>query len=96
MDSETAIIEVKSVTGNTKSANTILKNKSIYGINRCFKLSANNIGVADKKYNTILYGVSVEITKVMWQGIFIDVKVAQKIICNFVQLFCPFLASVFA
>ncbi len=55
MDSETAIIEVKAVTGNTKSANTILKNKSIYGINRCFKLSANNIGVADKKITIPYY-----------------------------------------
>lgn len=41
---EIALIEVKATTGNTKSANTVLKNPQ-YDVNVCYKLSENNIGV---------------------------------------------------
>ncbi len=41
---ETAIIEVKAVSGNTKSAKTVLNNKEKYNVNLCIKLSENNVG----------------------------------------------------
>ncbi len=37
----------KATTGNTKSAKTVLKN-SQYDVNVCYKLSENNIGIAEK------------------------------------------------
>lgn len=45
---EIALIEVKATTGNTKSANTVLKNPQ-YDVNVCYKLSENNIGVSGNK-----------------------------------------------
>ncbi|MBO6148306.1 MAG: hypothetical protein J6O55_03085 [Lachnospiraceae bacterium] len=44
IDASVVLIEVKAKSGNAKSANTILKNKEQYGVSRCIKLSANNIG----------------------------------------------------
>ena len=41
---EAAIIEVKAVGGNTKSAKTVLNNKEKYNVNLCIKLSENNVG----------------------------------------------------
>ena len=52
---EITLVEVKSSTGNTKSANTILKNKSQYGVNSCIKLSANNIGFENEKLTIPYY-----------------------------------------
>ena len=40
IDAKAALVEVKATTGNTKSANTILKNKSQYGVDRCSELPA--------------------------------------------------------
>ena len=40
IDTKAALVEVKATTGNTKSANTILKNKSQYGVDRCSELPA--------------------------------------------------------
>ena len=44
---ELAIIEVKATTGRSKSAKTVLSNDN-YDAKVCYKLSENNIGVADK------------------------------------------------
>ena len=44
------LVEVKATNGNAKSANTVLKNKDQYGVNRCIKLSANNVETV------VLYG----------------------------------------
>jgi predicted AAA+ superfamily ATPase len=44
---ELAIIEVKATTGRSKSAKTVLSNDN-YAAKVCYKLSENNIGVADK------------------------------------------------
>ena len=38
------LIEVKSTTGNIKSAKTILKNKNIYHVNSAIKLGKYNVG----------------------------------------------------
>lgn len=46
VNNDISLIEVKATTGNTKSAKTVLKN-SQYDVNVCYKLSENNIGVAD-------------------------------------------------
>lgn len=51
---EISLVEVKATTGNTKSANTILKNAQ-YEVNICYKLSENNIGVADNKITIPYY-----------------------------------------
>lgn len=51
---EIALIEVKATTGNTKSANTVLKNPQ-YDVNVCYKLSENNIGVYEKKITIPYY-----------------------------------------
>lgn len=48
-EDELSLVEVKATTGNTKSANTILKNKEQYHVNRCIKLSENNIGQEGEK-----------------------------------------------
>ncbi|MBO4629387.1 MAG: DUF4143 domain-containing protein, partial [Treponema sp.] len=51
---EISLIEVKATTGNTKSANTVLKNPQ-YDVEICYKLSENNIGVVDKKITIPYY-----------------------------------------
>ena len=51
---EISLIEVKSTTGNTKSANTVLKNPQ-YDVNLCYKLSENNVGVAENKITIPYY-----------------------------------------
>ena len=51
---EISLVEVKSTTGNTKSANTILKNPQ-YDVNVCYKLSENNVGVVDNKITIPYY-----------------------------------------
>ena len=57
IEAEAALVEVKATTGNTKSANTILKNKSQYGVNRCIKLSENNVGEEKEKLTIPYYMV---------------------------------------
>ena len=54
---EISLIEVKATTGNTKSANTVLKNPQ-YDVDICYKLSENNIGVVDNRI-TIPYYMSI-------------------------------------
>ncbi|MBR2272925.1 MAG: DUF4143 domain-containing protein [Fibrobacter sp.] len=44
---ETALIEVKATSGQTKSAKTVLQNEN-YEVNACYKLSENNVGVVGK------------------------------------------------
>ncbi|MBQ5876847.1 MAG: ATP-binding protein [Treponema sp.] len=51
---EISLIEVKSTTGNTKSANTVLKN-SQYDVNVCYKLSENNVGVVANRITIPYY-----------------------------------------
>ena len=46
VNNDISLIEVKATTGNTKSAKTVLKN-SQYDVNVCYKLSENNIGMAE-------------------------------------------------
>lgn len=52
--SEIALVEVKSTTGNTKSANTVLKNPK-YEAKICYKLSENNIGVTGNRITVPYY-----------------------------------------
>ena len=51
---ETALIEVKATTGNTKSSDTVLKNPQ-YEVDVCYKLSENNVGVAGRKITLPYY-----------------------------------------
>ena len=51
---EISLIEVKATTGNTKSANTVLKN-SQYDVNVCYKLSENNVGVVENRITIPYY-----------------------------------------
>ena len=44
---ETTLIEVKAVTGNTKSSRTILKNYNTYNVKNCIKFGEYNIGNTD-------------------------------------------------
>ncbi len=55
IENEITLIEVKAVTGNAKSANTILKNREQYGVSRCIKLSANNVGSEEGKLTLPYY-----------------------------------------
>ena len=57
IDANPTLIEVKATTGNTKSANTILKNKSQYGVDHCVKLSENNVGEEAEKLTIPYYMV---------------------------------------
>ena len=54
-EDEISLVEVKATTGNTKSANTILKNKEQYHVNHCIKLSENNIGMVGEKLTIPYY-----------------------------------------
>ena len=49
------IVEVKARNGNTKSANTVLKNKDRYGVNLCIKFGESNIGFEDEKLTVPSY-----------------------------------------
>ena len=46
---EVTLVEVKSTTGNTKSANTILENYKLYKVKNCIKLGEYNIGESTGK-----------------------------------------------
>lgn len=52
---ECVLVEVKSTTGNTKSAKTILAHPEKYHVYRCIKLGDYNIGVQDKITTMPLY-----------------------------------------
>ena len=54
IDGVTAIVEVKATNGNTKSADTVLKNPQ-YEVKTCYKLSKNNIGVSGSKITIPYY-----------------------------------------
>lgn len=49
------LIEVKATNGNTKSANTILKNQELYGVKLCIKLGESNIGLENNKLTVPSY-----------------------------------------
>ena len=55
-----SLVEVKATTGNTKTANTVLKNPQ-YDVDVCYKLSENNVGVVDNRI-TISYYMSMFLT----------------------------------
>lgn len=57
VDLEVSLVEVKAQTGNAKSAKTILKNKDQYGVSKCIKLSANNVGEEGEKLTFPYYMV---------------------------------------
>lgn len=54
-EDEPVLVEVKATTGNTKSANTVLKNKDQYGVSFCIKLGDNNIGLEGNKLSVPSY-----------------------------------------
>ena len=54
VDGKIALVEVKATTGNTKSADSILKNPK-YDVDICYKLSENNLGVNGKKVTVPYY-----------------------------------------
>ena len=43
-DGKPTLVEVKATSGNTKSANTVLKHYEQYGVDFCIKLGDSNIG----------------------------------------------------
>jgi len=57
IDAEVTLVEAKATNGNAKSANTVLKNKDRYGVNRCIKLSSNNVGQVGEKLTLPYYMV---------------------------------------
>ena len=52
---EVTLVEVKSTTGNTKSANTILENYKLYKVKNCIKLGEYNIGESTGKLTIPYY-----------------------------------------
>lgn len=54
-ESNAVIVEVKATNGNTKSANTILKNKEQYGVDLCIKFGESNIGFDGNKLTVPSY-----------------------------------------
>ena len=52
---EAVLIEVKSKNGNTKSSNTILKNKDQYNVNLCIKFGDCNVGFEGEKLSLPYY-----------------------------------------
>lgn len=54
-DGQPVLVEVKASNGNTKSANTVLKNKSQYGVDFCIKLGDGNIGLEGEKLTVPSY-----------------------------------------
>jgi len=49
------LVEVKAKNGNTKSANTVLKNKTLYGVNLCIKFGDCNVGLKGEKLSLPYY-----------------------------------------
>lgn len=54
-ENKSTLIEVKATNGNTKSANYILNNYNIYFVEKCIKISQNNIGYIDNKLSIPYY-----------------------------------------
>lgn len=54
-ENQATLIEVKAKNGNTKSANTILKNKDQYGVNFCIKFGECNVGLDGEKLSLPYY-----------------------------------------
>ncbi len=52
---EVNLVEVKAKTGNTKSANTILSNYSLYKVKKCIKIGEYNIGETEDKLTIPYY-----------------------------------------
>ncbi|MBQ0051469.1 MAG: DUF4143 domain-containing protein, partial [Treponema sp.] len=52
---EAVLVEVKAKNGNTKSANTVLKNKEQYGVNLCIKFGECNVGLEGEKLSLPYY-----------------------------------------
>lgn len=52
---EAVLSEVKSKNGNTKSSNTILKNKDQYNVNLCIKFGDCNVGFEGEKLSLPYY-----------------------------------------
>ena len=52
---EAVLVEVKATNGNTKSANTILKNKGLYDVNLCIKFGDCNVGLEGEKLSLPYY-----------------------------------------
>lgn len=52
---EAVLVEVKATNGNTKSSNTVLKNKDKYNVNLCIKLGDCNIGLEGEKLSLPYY-----------------------------------------
>jgi len=50
-----ALIEVKAKSGKTKSANYILENKAIFGVDICIKLGEYNVGFNENKLTIPYY-----------------------------------------
>ena len=55
LHSQSVLLEVKSTTGNTKSAKTILAHPEKYGVNHCIKFGDYNVGSTDKVVTVPLY-----------------------------------------
>lgn len=49
------LVEVKATNGNTKSSNTVLKNKSQYGVDLCIKFGECNVGLDGEKLSLPYY-----------------------------------------
>ena len=49
------LVEVKATNGNTKSTNTILKNKAQYGVSLCLKFGDCNLGFEGEKLSLPYY-----------------------------------------
>ena len=54
-DGKPTLVEVKATSGNTKSANTVLKHYEQYGVDFCIKLGDNNIGQEGNKLSVPSY-----------------------------------------
>lgn len=52
---EAFLIEVKARNGNTKSTNTVLRNKEQYGVNLCIKFEECNVGLEGEKLSLPYY-----------------------------------------
>lgn len=55
MSGECVAIEVKAKNGKAKSLNTVLKNKSVYHINKAIKLGQYNVGLTANTFTIPLY-----------------------------------------
>ena len=54
-NNQPTLVEVKSTSGNTKSANYILNNYDYYHVKNCIKLGEYNIGFSNRKLTIPYY-----------------------------------------